>query len=264
MSLTDLDFSLNFVWIQATRLKLPCELDGPICPIPSALMANVEDIADKNPTVPVSVWVDIYGIGNHPDRVIDCIQHGVSAPNIVIKPLDGIPAYTVNPLFEKKSVSLSNTFDPLWQQVDLARLYVLRHCLVEEEPTAAIYSDMDRDLTTERHFETCALLNALDTLEDQGIVVGKEWGISNPENQFIGVSKSSLSFLTDTLIPRTAESIHQGKNGWEGHVMALKLHPSRSIFQPIPTIDPNKDIKRAYISEDDARRRSASELRVAV
>lgn len=255
MGVIKVDFSLNFVWIQATRLNLPETLDEVVCPVPTELMINVEDIAAQNPDVPVSLWVDIYGIGGHPERVIGAMHESVKEPNVTIKPLDSIPAYTTNPLFEKESISYGNPFDPIWQQVDLARLYVIRHCLITEGRDAAIYSDMDRNLNARPLLSANPFKAALKILSDKGIVIGRDKAMTNPENQFIGVAQSQMSFLTDVLMPKTARSIEEGKNGWEGHVFACDRFPSRDIYQPIPTLDPDKRIKKEYI---EAREQSTT------
>ena len=252
MGVIEVDFSLNFVWIEATRLDVPETINAVTCPVPSELMANVEKIAAHNPDLTISLWVDIYGIGGHPERIIDAMNEPLEEPNVTIKPLDSIPSYTVNPLFRRKSVTLTNSHDPIWQQVDLARLFVLKHCLITEDKDAAIYSDMDRNLTKDFFVRAKSLDEAQEILAREGIVIGKEDGC-HIENQFIGIAQSQMQFLTEVLIPKTIGSISGGLNGWEGHVTAIKsLDSSKRVFMPVPTFDPDKQVKIDYISKRES------------
>lgn len=264
-----MQFSLNFVWKQAIPKALP-EESALSCPIPDDLIANVENIARTYPELPINIWVDIYGIGNHPVRLMQALDENIAFPNIKFNALDSISAYTTNPLFEKPFNGFEHPHAVIWQQVDLARLYVLNHLLVSEPDKGVIYSDMDRRLTPnirEKLIEISALstedtpsihfLKASAKLSRHGMVVGKDRGHSHPENQFIGFKPTRLRFLRDELVPKTAGSIAEGNNGWVGHARALtKCALSKhgltqdDVFQVIPTIDPGKKIKKAYVARD--------------
>lgn len=207
-----MDFSLNYVWIQAVRLPVPESGQAITCPIPKGLMDNIHDTAQEHPDASINIWVDIYGIGGHPAPIMQSLNDLRTAPNIMFKALDNIPAYTTNPLFELPFDGFENPKATIWQQVDLARVYVLRDCLVNGDEDAAIYSDMDIIFQPK----------VVDILNSWGMVTNTSScildGMSLSENQLFGFQKNRLGFLINSLLPETARYIENGHNGWRGHV----------------------------------------------
>lgn len=209
-------------------------------------MDNVVEIANNFTEIPINIWIDIYGIGNHPDRIMADLNQMHQQPNITFKALDSIPAYTTNPLFEKKSVNMKDPHDPLWQQVDLARLYVLRECLTTEEPRGAIYADMDMDISTD------TLLKAEYLLDNFGAITGRPSKKFGLENQFFGVAKHQLSFLVNELIVASADSIRDGNNGWAGHIRSFREFQTRlgvrrnDVILKVDSIPDAAKIKESY------------------
>jgi hypothetical protein len=261
-------FSLSFMWIEANAIPMPNDIDQVTCPIPKKLMDNVVLTAKSYPDVPVSLWVDIYGVGNNTPSILRKLNEVSPEPNITFRALDDIRVYQINPLFSKPSINLDNPHDPLWQRVDLARLLAIDYSLVNDDVDAAIYSDMDRLLVKKcllgkisGHFKQAMpslyapwLETALDKIKKHGMVTGKDSNKSIPENQFMGFSKNRQMFLRDVLIFNTAKVTNEGDNGWRGHIATfnkLALRPfDLSISQVtchIPTIDPDKKIRKEYV-----------------
>jgi hypothetical protein len=204
-------FSLNYVWFQAVKRPTPDAGERITCPIPNALMNNVRETAKRFPLSPINIWADIYGVGNNSNRIMQALNDQESIPNICFKPLDDIPVYTTNPLFELPFDGFDDAKATLWRQVDLSRLYALREALVQDPSRSAIYADMDVIIPH----------TGLNILTQQGMVTNASAkmldGLPLSENQFFGFSQQHLGFLLDELLPVTAEHIQQGDNGWHGH-----------------------------------------------
>lgn len=212
-------------------------------------MDNVADMAHEHPDVPVNIWVDVYGMGGHPDRIMGALNGLGFAPNITFKALDSIPAYTNTPLFSKPFNGFTDYKATVWKQVDLARLYVLRECLVHGTEDAAIYADMDVIVPDE----------AFGIVEQHGMVTNIHPGFSEgllAENQLFGFSKSRLNFLLSELLPKTAWFIEYDEhNGWRGHTEVFAEESDalskigldfNSIALKVACIKDAKDVKHSY------------------
>lgn len=210
-----MQFSLNYVWIQAVRMSVP-DCDNKItCPIPQELMDNINATAIANPDSYVSIWVDICGPGYNSPRILGSLNEEVEQSNVKFCSLDDIPVYKVDPLFTKKHEDFEDPYDPIWQQLDLARLYVLRHQLLSNPDEGAIYIDNDLifpDLDGERFQNILAKHN---------ICFGrffrsKDTEYGTFENQFFAVGQGfGKRYLMSHLIPYTQDSIRQSLNGWD-------------------------------------------------
>jgi len=236
--------SLNFVWINAVRETSLKPEDFLSCPIPELYRQNVARIAQSMPSLPITIWVDVAGVGNNSVEIVKAVGAQSNIPNVTFRSLDDVPAYHTNPVFEKASVNLDRPYDPLWQQVDMARLLVLDHCLSDGDHKA-IYSDFNRDISPE------IIKESMVRLETQGFVVGdgfqsgfqgylygdnKYSNNFRPENQFIGVSKTQHSFFRNEVCRLSAHGIEHGSNGWEGFSDAFKLHALQSYRMTIHDI----------------------------
>lgn len=255
-----MDFSLNYVWIQAVRLTVP-EDDGLItCPIPKGLMDNVINIAKAYPDMPVSLWVDIYGAGNNTPRILNALNDQNEAPNITFKSLDDIPVYKVDPLFQKLHEDFEHPYDPIWQQVDLARLYVLRHELLREDTCGVIYADMDMVLPDVRS------IRFNDITDRYGICFGRFFRSAITEcgtfeNQFFALSQGfGKAYLMSHLIPYTQDSIMQDLNGWDAIwsvvnepdiYKALGIESIDDIAVAVTSLVNAENIKQSYQSPKD-------------
>jgi len=246
MSVIRPNFSLNYAWRQATSFSKPLTMDEIQCPIPDGLMANVNEIAERFPYTQNNIWVDIYGIGNHSNLIMNELNKMASAPNITFKPLDQISAYVTNPLFEIPSQDITHPHDPLWQQVDLLRLHVLREELSGGNFDGAVYADMDMDIT-EEVIERAGMI-----IDNFGFVAARKSEGAMIENQFFGLNRHQIDFLTYTLIGHTEDSIEEGKNGWYGHLKAvdsfqmLKLNGRSDNVMVVKAIKEAQRIKKSY------------------
>lgn len=242
-----MDFSLNYVWRQAEKLSVPKREQKITCPIPQKLMDNVVGTARQYSPMSVNLWVDIYGIGGHSNAIMQELNGLDAAQNITFKALDTIPAYRINSLFEKPFDGFENAKGTIWQQVDLARLYVLRECLLNGKEEAALYADMDVIVPP----------GVFDIVEKCGMVtnVSSKNYLALAENQLFGFSKDRLLFLLSDLLPETAKFIKDGHNGWRGHVDVFcedssQLKASGLSFDAvgleISCIEEADDIKKSY------------------
>lgn len=176
-------YSMNFLWIQA-QPDIPQEN-----PIPDGLMDNVHAFANMNPDVCVNLWVDFFGVGRNTPFALSAMNSPLRAENIKLQSLDTIDGYTSNPLFRRPFTSWdeSQTF---WDRIDLAKIYILRHLLKNEEENA-IFSDMDIDFSIKFEY-------ALDVLRQHGAVVGLD-PYNGIENQFFGFSAHKRDFVENVL-----------------------------------------------------------------
>ncbi len=256
-----MDFSLNYVWIQAVKFPSPEEDQEIACPIPQGLFSNIIKAANDNPDVPIRIWVDIYGIGGHPAPVmqsLNSLNSLKSAPNITFKSLDSIPAYQTDPLFEKPHVDFEHPYDPIWQQVDLARLYVLRQELLNDNVDTAIYADMDMVLPSLRQGR---FYNIID---QYGICLSRF--CRNPdvpngtlENDFFAFDRNfGREYLMSRMIPTTQDAIREGLNGWEAICQAnsssylfsaLGIDHIDEIVVPLFSVADDRKIKASYQSK---------------
>lgn len=198
-------YSLHCVWRQATPLKVPGKGKLVTCPIPDALMNNVRSMAHDNPDVPVTIWVDIYGLGKNSNRLMNALTDQVPESNITFKALDKIPAYRKHPLYKKPFDGFDHYGANIWEQVDLARLHVIHNALKHSGEGAVIYADMDIDFM-HQSFKT-----AVDTLKETGTVVALEDKPPYPgiENEFFGFTQQSLRFLENVLLKKAEEMAGQ-------------------------------------------------------
>jgi len=65
-----MSFSLNFVWISAVREPSLKPEDVLSCPIPDLYQSNVARIAQSMPSLPITVWLDVAGVGNNSVEIV--------------------------------------------------------------------------------------------------------------------------------------------------------------------------------------------------
>ncbi len=232
-----MDFSLNYVWIQATRLPLPNKNSTPLCPIPASLISNIENMARTYNEAAINIWVDIYGFGAHSTSITDNLNKKFAHPNITVHTLECIPEYK-NSIFRENHTNFEDEASPIWKQVDLARLYILKERLTNGNENFALYSDLDIILED----------RALKILKEKGIFISKEDYLV--ENQMIGFSKQNLPFLVQKLIPQTLTAIENDMNGWDGCVQAFKqqghVYDAPGLSTTMRKIPNAKAVKRSY------------------
>ena len=254
--------SLNFVWINAVREPSLKPEDVLSCPIPDLYRQNVSRIAQSMPSLPITIWIDVAGVGNNSVEIVEAVGGKSNIPQVTFRSLDEIPAYGQNPVFKKTSESVYAAYDALWQQVDLARLLVLDYCLISENQEAAIYSDFNREITPDTIKESTA------RLKNHGVVVGDGWQDpmqSSPfseekycanfrvENQFMGFSQNKHSFLRDDVYRRAAHEVKYGGNGWDGVADAFSFYSLETyglaindIAITVPRIPDARAVKNQY------------------
>lgn len=203
------------------RKRVPYDGATITCPIPDRLMGNVVTTAQQYPDLDVSIWVDIYGVGNNTPRITQALNQDTPAPNIRFRSLDDIAKYAADPLFEKPFNGFKDAkggnHTTFWQQHDLARLYVIEHALNHRADNKPIfYSDMDMKLTG-----TETLPKAIDRIAEYGVAVGLPSPHTAVDCQFFGFDKAGLSFLSQAVIPLAEETTLEGKVGWNGFSAAF-------------------------------------------
>lgn len=197
-----MQYSLNFLWRQAVSLPVPGDGDKITCPIPQDLIANVREIAEYYPKIPLGIWVDIYGVGQNSSILMDSLTAEESASNIKFYSLDTVKKYFNDPLFKRPFDGYNHMGANIWEQIDFAKNLVIDRVL-ELSGVAAIFSDMDMNLKSEE------FTRALSILEREGAVVGESIvdNIPNLENQFFGFSQKRQNFLGEVLAYQSAEEV---------------------------------------------------------
>lgn len=250
-----MQFSLNYVWIEAARLPLPRADEVCMSTIPAGLLNNIVAAAQMYPELQVSLWVDVYGVGNHPERILNGLNSQAAMPNIKIRALDEIPVYRVDPLFEKVHEDFEDPYDAIWQQLDVARLYVLRHQLLNDETKGVIYMDNDLSVPEMNNgkfseimcdHDICFGRFCKDTSSKDGVF----------ENQFFAFGQDfGKRYLMSHLIPYTQDAVRRGLNGWDA---MWKIVSDYDLFETLGIEDldeiminvypiPNHlEIKRSY------------------
>ena len=196
-----MNVSLNFLWIQANRLTIPTSGSGVSCPIPEGLRNNVDNIAKEHPDIPINIWVDIYGIGNHNKGIVQELNNQEVIPNINIRTLEEMEAYRNHPIFKIPFEGIYSG-SILWDQIDFAKSNII-HTLLKEGQEAAIFTDMDMDLLSDKFGK------AVGILKEKGAVVGLEEknGSLGLENQFFGFSQAKINFVENVLVQLKPEDI---------------------------------------------------------
>jgi hypothetical protein len=205
--------TLNFLWINAVKIPAPYEGGHALNQLPE----NFYTSPSRLPHTPIQLWVDLQGAGKNQPFVAQTLEQDIGHPNVHVRLLDEIPAYTNTQLFSRAASPQDDHNDTpnadeldayeqtFWQQIDLAKLLVLQQAL-DEGAEAAIFADMDLVLTDEEEkFEA-----AQKILKSQGVVVGMMqglMGLSGIENQFAGFAAHARALLDCELVPRTVEAI---------------------------------------------------------
>ena len=198
-----MSYDVNFIWIQAERLQDTEAQDTLANPIPERLMENVAAFARDYPDVDVSVWVDLYGKGQHSSELTENLGSQVDLPNVRFRALDEIEKYKDSTVFDE---AFDDWQGVIWDKVDYARLVLMEHLVHTNAPDhASIYSDMDVDFS--KNFELFVA-----TLEHEGAAIGLQFqhGDYGLENQIFGFSPKHKGFVSDVLACPADERELQG------------------------------------------------------
>lgn len=157
----------------------------------------------QNPFVPKFLWMDFDRFrGSELDDTSGYAREkGFKLRNL----RTAIPAYAGNSLFNPIPGSDSR----IWDQVDLARILVLHHCLDVLEFENAFYSDVDiPNVQLDAEHLRCIFNRYGMVFNSRAYAPGD----SILENQFIGFNRALKRFIEDSLLPEMYSAIETRVN----------------------------------------------------
>ncbi|HEY8963415.1 MAG TPA: hypothetical protein VIN59_03005 [Alphaproteobacteria bacterium] len=230
---------LNYLWVCHER---PYALNfDAMCHVPLNAMDNVFENAKKYPDAQVCLWMNLDEMNDTTRYFVQSHFYLFAPDNVRLCNLLDIPAYRHSPMLKPNyEIPEEDGFicrPGTLAKVDLARLYVIKHCFETTSACDVFYSDMDvkdAQLNAPRHTRC---------LKTFGMVFAKTWdGIENGYMAFRRDSKGQ-AFLTESLIGRTEERLSKGLGGWHalkdgldawGKKTGIWLLQWRLAVMPIP------------------------------
>lgn len=195
---------LNYLWVQGQDLpsweKVP-EPERPLCKVPLHSFDRAYENARRYADVPVMIWVD-FKLLDDESRFWVQTHHYFNAPkNVQLKDISDIPDYD----------SKVSSWGRLWQIIDLAKPYVLQHCLsTMPDVEDVFFADFDiKDVSLgHKHVQK--------RLARYGVVAGGvKWGPIENSYMAFRRSRAAEDKLKDMI---EATSGHYGCNEADGYL----------------------------------------------
>lgn len=200
-------YCVNYIWIGKTAD--PAEKS--LCSVPLKLLDKAYENARQYPKAKFLIWVDKSMIDPLSDFFV--LSHGyLSAPeNIEFRNLREVETINELDFFNKGCDEDIERFRKanIWGRVDLARLLVLQHQLLDEPDLFQLYTDFDIPNVKLNDPKMHA------AMQERGVFVGTD-SQELLENGYLCFAQGEgQRFLEGPLLDKTKKSVLEfGQNGW--------------------------------------------------